>query len=96
MAYRRNVAGQLLGEKYAGGPLNGLTVTNRYDQLLRRTNVATLNASLASLSSTAYSHHQPLCRAIASDRDDRDRSGFPILRAEIVLNIPCNLFRDLL
>ena len=37
MAY--NDADQLLGEMYSGGPLDGLSVTNVYDILLRRTNL---------------------------------------------------------
>ena len=35
-------AGQQVGESCAGGPLNGLTVTNRYDTFLRRTNLSLL------------------------------------------------------
>ncbi|MGA2160405.1 MAG: RHS repeat-associated core domain-containing protein [Verrucomicrobiota bacterium] len=34
-----NDAGQLLSESYTGGPLNGLAITNGYDNLLRRTNL---------------------------------------------------------
>jgi RHS repeat-associated protein len=37
-----NQAGQVLTESYSGGPLSGLTVTNTFDGLLRRTNVATV------------------------------------------------------
>jgi hypothetical protein len=33
-------AGQLMSEAYTGGALNGLSVTNTYDEFLRRTNVA--------------------------------------------------------
>jgi YD repeat-containing protein len=39
-------SGNLLRETYAGGPLNGVGVTNVYDQLLRRTNVATVASSM--------------------------------------------------
>jgi RHS repeat-associated protein len=35
-------AGNLLSESYSGGPLDGVTVTNRYDQFLRRTNLSVL------------------------------------------------------
>ena len=35
-----NDVGQLLGESYAGGPLDGLGVTSGYDALLRRTSLA--------------------------------------------------------
>ena len=38
-------AGQLLMENYASGPLPGFAVTNVYDALLRRTNVAALAAT---------------------------------------------------
>jgi YD repeat-containing protein len=39
-----NEVGQLTGESYSGGDLNGLSLTNRFDALFRRTN----NASFAS------------------------------------------------
>jgi len=39
-----NDAGNLLRESYTGGPLNGVGVTNMFDQLLRRTNVATVGS----------------------------------------------------
>ena len=38
-----NDAGLLVAERYTSGPLNGLGLTNRYDQYLRRTNL-TFNA----------------------------------------------------
>ena len=38
-----NDAGQILSESYSGGPLNGLSITNGYDSLLRRTNNVVLN-----------------------------------------------------
>src|SRR5437764_4098114 len=47
-------AGNLLGESYSGGPSDGLRVTNRYDQFLRRTNLALLSSLSALLSSTSY------------------------------------------
>jgi YD repeat-containing protein len=40
-----NLAGQLLTESFTGGPLNGLSVTNGYDQFLRRTNLTALSSS---------------------------------------------------
>ena len=43
-----NDAGLLLAERYTSGPLNGLGLTNRYDQYLRRTNL-TLNAQPSTL-----------------------------------------------
>ena len=51
-----NDVGELLGEAYTGGPLNGLSVTNGYDSLLRRTSVSLLNASSVILASTKYSY----------------------------------------
>ena len=49
-------AGSLLRESYTGGPLNGLSVTNGYDALLRRTNVSILNSPSSILASTAYGY----------------------------------------
>jgi len=40
-----NLAGQLLQESFSGGPLAGLSVTNGYDQFLRRTNLAALQSN---------------------------------------------------
>jgi hypothetical protein len=43
-----NDAGRLLTESYAGGPLDGITVTNTYDTFLRRTRLeSTLNSQLS-------------------------------------------------
>lgn len=39
--------GQLLSESWQGGPLDGLSVENTYDQYLRRTNVAVLGPQSA-------------------------------------------------
>jgi RHS repeat-associated protein len=60
-----NDANELLTESYTGGPLDGLSVANGYDNLLRRTNL-TLNSlpgqsgattgHLSALSSTAYGY----------------------------------------
>jgi len=46
--------GLLLSENYAGGTLDGLSVTNLYDSLLRRTNVSVKNGATL-LASTGYS-----------------------------------------
>ena len=51
-----NSAGLLLGESYTGGPLGGLTVSNRFDELLRRTNVAVLDAQSTVLAETGYAY----------------------------------------
>ena len=40
-----NLANELLSESYSGGPLNGLTVTNVYDSLLRRATNGLWNGS---------------------------------------------------
>jgi hypothetical protein len=37
--FNYNLAGILLSESYSGGPLNGICISNRYDQYLRRTNL---------------------------------------------------------
>ncbi len=50
-----NDAGLLATESYSGGPLNGLSVTNGYDEFLRRTNLATLNGS-TTLTRAAYAY----------------------------------------
>ena len=50
-----NFANELLSETYLGGPLNGLTVTNTYDALLRRQNLA-VDSSAGVLASTIYGY----------------------------------------
>jgi RHS repeat-associated protein len=40
-----NNAGQQISESYAGGVLDGMSVTNGFDQFLRRTNLVTLQSS---------------------------------------------------
>jgi RHS repeat-associated protein len=50
-----NDTGGLLSESYSGGPLGGLTVTNIYDNLLRRTNLS-LRSALGTLASTTYGY----------------------------------------
>jgi RHS repeat-associated protein len=47
-------AGGLLSESYTGGPLDGWSVTNGYDEHVRRTNLVLLNPRGAVLTSTAY------------------------------------------
>ncbi len=61
-----NLAGEPVQESYSGGPLNGLSVTNGYDQWLRRTNVVVRSAS-ASLHSAGYSYDEASrLRSVAS------------------------------
>ena len=43
-----NLANELLGESFSGGALNGLSVTNGYDQYLRRTNLTRSGSSPSS------------------------------------------------
>jgi hypothetical protein len=43
--YAYNDANQVLTESYSGGPLNGLNVTNGYDNLQRRTGLAAQQSS---------------------------------------------------
>ena len=50
-----NDAGNVLAEVYSGGPLNGISITNGYDTLLRRTNLSTLN-STTPLLQTSYGY----------------------------------------
>ena len=50
-----NDANELLSESYTGGTLNGLSVTNGYDQFLRRTNLAALNGATA-YTTTVYGY----------------------------------------
>jgi RHS repeat-associated protein len=45
-----------LSEAYSGGVLDGLSVTNGYDQFLRRTNFTLLNAPSSVLATTAYGY----------------------------------------
>ena len=49
-----NDANMLLSETYSGGPLNGLSVTNGFDLLLRRTNLTIRGAIV--LSRTTYTY----------------------------------------
>ncbi len=50
-----NDAGQQLTESYAGGPLDGFSVNNGYDTLLR-CNALSLNSQLQSLSTVSYAY----------------------------------------
>lgn len=48
--------GNLISEAYTSGPLNGLRLTNRYDSLFRRTNVAVINSGGTTLTAMAYGY----------------------------------------
>jgi len=65
-AWIYNGAGQMLSESYAGGPLDGLSVTNGYDNLLRRTTLAALSAN-SQLLSTAYGYNAASRLSTVSD-----------------------------
>lgn len=51
-----SLAGQLLTESYTNGFLDGLTITNTYDSLLRRSHLETLSSSSQILTSTLYTY----------------------------------------
>lgn len=53
-SYSLSDAGLLLSESYSGGILDGLSVTNGYDQFLRRTNLAILNPASSIVSQATY------------------------------------------
>ncbi len=50
-----NAAGGVVSESYSGGPLNGVSVTNGYDHLLRRTNL-TLRSGGTVRATTTYGY----------------------------------------
>jgi RHS repeat-associated protein len=54
--YTYNDASQLTFETYTGGSLAGLSVTNGYDSLLRRTRVAAVKTGAAVLNSAGYTY----------------------------------------
>ncbi len=62
-----NLAGQLLTEAFSGGPLNGLTVTNGYDNCLRRTQLSLLSPGSQLLASAAYGYAAASRLATVSD-----------------------------
>ena len=49
-----NLAGQLLSETFTGGSLAGLSITNGYDQFLRRTNLTALGAGVLNRTDYGY------------------------------------------
>jgi RHS repeat-associated protein len=62
-----NDAGNLLSESYSGGPLNGFSVTNGYDTLLRRTNLTVLNPASSVVYRVGYSYDAASRLATVSD-----------------------------
>jgi RHS repeat-associated protein len=65
-SFAYNQLGEPLSESYSGGPLSGLVVSNRYDGLLRRTNVTLLNTSTV-LTATGYGYDAASRLAEVSD-----------------------------
>jgi YD repeat-containing protein len=51
-----NDVNEPLAESYTGGPLDGMSVTNGYDNLLRRGSLSVLNSASGLLASTAYGY----------------------------------------
>src|SRR5437899_212370 len=70
-----NDAGQVLSESYSGGPLSGLSVTNGFDQFLRRTNLVALNGSTRLLQHT-YSYGAASRLATVSDGTNSATYGY--------------------
>jgi RHS repeat-associated protein len=64
-----NLANELLGETFSGGTLNGLAITNSYDQYLRRTNLTSLNGAFA-LAMAVYSYDNASRLSTVSDGTD--------------------------
>jgi RHS repeat-associated protein len=62
-----NDAGNLLSESYSGGPLDGFSVTNGYDTLLRRTNLTVLNPASSVVYRVGYSYDAASRLATVSD-----------------------------
>jgi RHS repeat-associated protein len=62
-----NDAGQLLSESWSTGPLAGLSVTNGYDGLLRRSSISILDAQSSILASTAYGYDSASRLSTVSD-----------------------------
>lgn len=79
-------AGSLLRESYTGGPLNGISITNRYDEFLRRTNVSILNAPSSILAATAYAYDSASRLQTVSDGPNRATYSF-LANAPLVAQI---------
>lgn len=75
ITYLHNDAGQLVAEVHGAGVLDGLIVTNTYDHLLRRTNLAALNASTG-LTATAYGYDYASRLATVSDGTNSAHYGY--------------------
>ena len=72
-----NDAGQVLSESYTGGPLDGVSVTNGYDQYLRRTTLSVLSGGGSQLlASTAYGYDAASRLATVSDGTNTAAYGY--------------------
>jgi RHS repeat-associated protein len=67
-SYSYDFANDLLSESYSGGILNGLSMTNGYDTLLRRTNLTALGSAFTS--TTVYGYDNASRLALVSDGTD--------------------------
>src|SRR5439155_3926876 len=68
--------GDLLSERYTGGRLGGLSITNGYDQYLRRTNLVLLSSPSAPLSSTTYRYDNASRALSVSDTTNSAGYGY--------------------
>ena len=73
MAY--NTANEPLSESFSGGTLSGLSVTNGYDQYLRRTQLAALNSTTPFLQ-----HSFSLRQRLAPANGHRQHDRYPVFR----------------
>ncbi len=74
-----NLASQLLTESFSGGPLNGLSVTNGYDNYLCRNQLSLLSPSSQLLASAAYGYDAASRLSTASDGNGRSKVGTAFL-----------------
>ena len=72
-----NDAGEPLTEAYTGGTLTGLSITNYYDNLLRRTSLLLLSPSSQVLTSTKYGYDA--ASRLASVSDGTNSAGYGYL-----------------
>jgi len=78
-----NDAGSLLSESYTGGPLDGISVTNGYDTLLRRTKLAALFGP-TNLSTVNYSYDA--ASRLATVSDATNTAGYAYLANSLLVS----------
>jgi YD repeat-containing protein len=71
-----NSVNEPLTEAYTGGPLSGITITNSYDSLLRRTKLSILNASYATIATTTYGYDAASRLSTVSDGTNSAGYGY--------------------